>query len=191
MCIVTPTGPAHAWRFWLPALALEYRTAGDKNPRDNRLSASCLYVKKRLPAAGLVWRRAAPTLRIRDPHKEEKMATIHEALQKCSVDRPGFYEDEVDIHLNPKIGADWQVRSQQKRVVTPGQNENIIWRGPCTFDTQPNSIYLFSLKLIIIILECVSHTSFMTTIKYYFQNNQNHDKSCLIILLIVRNYKYL
>lgn len=34
-----------------------------------------------------------------------------------------FYDDEVDIHLNPKIGADWQFRGQQKRVVTPGQNE--------------------------------------------------------------------
>jgi hypothetical protein len=33
------------------------------------------------------------------------------------------YEDEVDIHLKPKIDPDWQLRGQQKRVVTPGQNE--------------------------------------------------------------------
>jgi transposase len=32
------------------------------------------------------------------------------------------YEDEVDIHLNPKIGWDWMVRGQQKEVFTPGQN---------------------------------------------------------------------
>ena len=32
------------------------------------------------------------------------------------------YEDEVDIHLNPKIGPDWMVRGQQKEVVTPGKN---------------------------------------------------------------------
>jgi len=32
------------------------------------------------------------------------------------------YEDEVDIHLNPKIGPDWMVRGQQKKVLTPGQN---------------------------------------------------------------------
>lgn len=73
--------------------------------------------------AGLVWRRAAPTLRIRDPHKDEKMAVIHKALDECSAEHPVFYEDEVDIHLNPKIGADWQLRGQQNRVVTPGQNE--------------------------------------------------------------------
>lgn len=29
----------------------------------------------------------------------------------------------MDIHLNPKIGADWQLRGQQKRVATPSQNE--------------------------------------------------------------------
>jgi transposase len=32
------------------------------------------------------------------------------------------YEDEVDIHLNPKIGLDWMVPGQQKEVRTPGQN---------------------------------------------------------------------
>ena len=51
-------------------------------------------IRRWLPAAGLVWRRAAPTLRIRDPHKEEKMAAIHEALAKCSAENPVFYEDE-------------------------------------------------------------------------------------------------
>lgn len=32
------------------------------------------------------------------------------------------YVDEVDIHLNPKIGLDWMGFRQQKQVVTPGQN---------------------------------------------------------------------
>lgn len=79
----------------------------------------------------MVWRRAAPTLRIRDPHKDEKMAVIRKALDECSAEHPVFYEDEVDIHLNPKIGADWQLRGQQRRVVTPGQNENITWPARC------------------------------------------------------------
>ena len=34
-----------------------------------------------------------------------------------------MYEDEVDIHLNPKIGPDWMLRGQQKDVLTPGQNK--------------------------------------------------------------------
>lgn len=35
----------------------------------------------------------------------------------------------MDIYLNPKIGADWQLRGQQKRVVTPGQNEKYYLAG--------------------------------------------------------------
>jgi len=32
------------------------------------------------------------------------------------------YADEVDIHLNPKIGFDWMLPGRQKVVVTPGKN---------------------------------------------------------------------
>lgn len=32
------------------------------------------------------------------------------------------YEDEVDIHLNPKIGAEWMMCGEQRQVITPGQN---------------------------------------------------------------------
>ncbi len=60
----------------------------------------------------LVWRRSSSTLRVRDPHKDEKMTAIHKALDECSTKHPNFYDDEVDIHLNPKIGADRQLRGQ-------------------------------------------------------------------------------
>ena len=33
-----------------------------------------------------------------------------------------MYLDEVDIHLNPKIGLDWMNRGTQKEVPTPGKN---------------------------------------------------------------------
>ncbi len=39
------------------------------------------------------------------------------------------YEDEVDIHLNPKIGLDWMNRGQQKEVMTPGRNEKRYLAG--------------------------------------------------------------
>ncbi len=38
-------------------------------------------------------------------------------------------ERKVDIHFNPKIGADWQPRGQQKHVATPGQNEKYYLAG--------------------------------------------------------------
>ena len=54
-------------------------------------------------------------------------------LQKLIVTLPKrdriFYEDEVDIHLNPKIGLDWMVSGQQKEVETPGQNEKRYLAG--------------------------------------------------------------
>ncbi|KGP41757.1 DDE endonuclease [Morganella morganii] len=86
-------------------------------------------LRRWLPAAGIVCRRAAPTLRIRDPHKKEKTAAINEALGQCSAGHPVFYEDEVNIYLNPKIGADWQFCGQQKRVFTSGQNEKYDLAG--------------------------------------------------------------
>ncbi|OVC54295.1 DDE endonuclease, partial [Escherichia coli] len=39
-------------------------------------------VRRWLPLVGLVWRRAAPTLRTRNPHK----AAIHKALDECSAE---------------------------------------------------------------------------------------------------------
>ncbi len=47
-------------------------------------------------------------------------ANIEAALLHCDADNPVFYEDEVDIDLNPKLGADWMFRAQQKLVVTLG-----------------------------------------------------------------------
>lgn len=86
-------------------------------------------LRRWMPELGIVWRRASPTLRIRDPHKEDKLAAIKAALDKCSADHPVFYEDEVDIHLNPKIGADWGFRGKQRLVSTPGQNEKYYLAG--------------------------------------------------------------
>lgn len=34
-----------------------------------------------------------------------------------------MFQDEVDVHLNPKIGSCWMVRGEQAEVVTPGNNE--------------------------------------------------------------------
>lgn len=108
------------WSTELLAIKINQITGCDLHPST---------VRRWLPAAGLVWRRAAPTLRIRDPNRAEKMAAINAALSRCCAEHPVFYEDEVDIHLNPKIGADWQLRGQQKQVVTPGQNEKYYLAG--------------------------------------------------------------
>lgn len=54
--------------------------------------------------------------------KGRRLAEIRLLLATLPPNHVAVYEDEVDIHLNPKIGLDWMVKGQQKEVVTPGQN---------------------------------------------------------------------
>jgi transposase len=65
------------------------------------------------PSVGCPWGKAAKTRRL------NAIAHLLATLPRGQV---AVYEDEVDIHLNPKIGLDWMVRGQQKEVVTPGNN---------------------------------------------------------------------
>jgi hypothetical protein len=59
------------------------------------------------------------------------MVAIHEALAKCSAENPVFY-DEVDIHLNPKIGADWQLRGSKNVLSHRARMKSTILPVRCT-----------------------------------------------------------
>ena len=61
--------------------------------------------------------------------KRRRLRKIHKLLENLPDDEVAYWEDEVDIHLNPKIGLDWMVRGQQKEVDTPGQNEKRYLAG--------------------------------------------------------------
>lgn len=50
------------------------------------------------------------------------ISAIEKVVQDLGPREVAVYLDEVDIHLNPKIGADWMNRGHQKEVMTPGQN---------------------------------------------------------------------
>jgi len=65
------------------------------------------------PTVGCPWAKAAKTRRL------NAIRGLLAGLPRRAV---AVYEDEVDIHLNPKIGLDWMGRGQQKEVRTPGQN---------------------------------------------------------------------
>ncbi len=69
---------------------------------------------------GCPWAKAAKTRRLN---------RIQQVLATLPRGEWAFYEDEVDIHLNPKVGLDWMVRGQQKEVVTPGQNQKRYLAG--------------------------------------------------------------
>jgi transposase len=78
-------------------------------------------------------RRGRPKPVVRCPWgqaaKERRIRAIRRLLASLPDDEVAVYEDEVDIHLNPKIGLDWMNRGQQKEVVTPGQNEKRYLAG--------------------------------------------------------------
>jgi transposase len=71
-------------------------------------------------------RRGRPRPTVRCPWSLAAKNARLRALRRLVTSLPRghvvVYEDEVDIHLNPKVGWDWMVRGQQKEVVTPGKN---------------------------------------------------------------------
>ena len=58
-----------------------------------------------------------------DPDHEAKLRRIRRLLAAVPPSETVVFQDEVDVHLNPKIGSQWMVRGQQAEVVTPGNNE--------------------------------------------------------------------
>jgi len=56
------------------------------------------------------------------PKRRRRMAEIRRMIEQLPDDEIAFWSDEVDVHLNPKIGDDWMLTGQQKLVETPGKN---------------------------------------------------------------------
>ena len=61
--------------------------------------------------------------------RERVLAEIRRLEARASADEPVLYSDEVDVHLNPKIGRDWMLRGHQRRIVTPGKNKKFYLAG--------------------------------------------------------------
>ena len=55
--------------------------------------------------------------------QRRRVRAIERRLARLPAGEEAFYEDEVDIHLNPRICRDWMLPGDQKRVMTPGQNQ--------------------------------------------------------------------
>lgn len=91
-------------------------------------------VRRVLQTAGYVWRRPRPIVGPEDPEYTEKLRRIQQLLEHLPADEAAVFQDEVDVHLNPKIGSMWMPRGQQAEVVTPGNNEkchvagSLVWR---------------------------------------------------------------
>jgi transposase len=85
-------------------------------------------------------RRGRPRPVVRCPWspwaKTRRLNQIRRLVESLPCNEVAVYEDEVDIHLNPKIGLDWMGQGQQKEVVTPGQNQKRYLAGALDVRTQ-------------------------------------------------------
>jgi transposase len=61
--------------------------------------------------------------------RRRRLRQIQRLLHTTPPEEAVLYVDEVDIHLNPKLGLDWMLPGWQKRVLTPGKNEKRYLAG--------------------------------------------------------------
>jgi transposase len=61
--------------------------------------------------------------------RQRRLAAIRQVRAQLGEEEVLLYEDEVDIHLNPKIGLDWMLRGTSREVVTPGKNRKAYLAG--------------------------------------------------------------
>jgi transposase len=117
----------HGWRrpTWTRELLVAtLRQLGHSKVHVATLSRALQRVRARRgrprPTVGCPWPKSRKTRRLNE---------IRRLVDNLPRDEVAFYEDEVDIHLNPKIGYDWMGRGQQKEVLTPGQNQKRYLAG--------------------------------------------------------------
>lgn len=88
-------------------------------------------VGRMLAERGIRWGMARPTVACpwTSRAQRRRLRAIKRRLATLPPGEEAFYEDEVDIHLNPRIGRDWMLPGTQKEVLTPGQNQKHYLAG--------------------------------------------------------------
>lgn len=99
--------------------------------RETGVRVSESTVGRMLAALGARWGMARPTVAcpLGTRAQARRVRAIETLLGTLPAGEQAFYEDEVDIHLNPRIGRDWMLPGDQKTVLTPGQNQKHYLAG--------------------------------------------------------------
>jgi transposase len=63
------------------------------------------------------------------------LQALRRLLRELPADETAVFQDEVDVHLNPKIGSMWMRRGQQAAVETPGDDEKRYLAGSMNWRT--------------------------------------------------------
>jgi transposase len=95
------------------------------------LSVSVSTMSRVLASLGARRGRPKPAVRCPWPKRKKaaKLGALTRLLRYVAESEVVLFADEVDIHLNPKIGPDWMLPGQQKKVMTPGKNEKAYVAG--------------------------------------------------------------
>jgi len=106
------------------------------------VTASRETVRRLLHRGNLVYRRPRP---VPPPNEQERLARLAELralLERLPADETAVWQDEVEVHTNPKIGRMWMLKGKQATVPTPGTNTkrhlagSIHWRTGQGFVTE-------------------------------------------------------
>jgi putative transposase len=131
--LVRGSPPEHGWR--RPTWTRELLVASMVEQGFPKVHVATLSRALRLIRA----RRGRPRPTVGCPwspqRKGRRLAQLRRLLEGLPRNEVAVYEDEVDIHLNPKIGYDWMGHGQQKQVQTPGQNEKRYLAGALNVKT--------------------------------------------------------
>ncbi len=104
------------------------------------VAISAAAMSRLLGRLGVGLRRPKPVVKCpwKEARRRRRLRAIERLVMHLPDDEVEVYVDEVDIHLNPKIGLDWMVWGQQKTALTPGQNQKRYLAG--ALDARTNKL---------------------------------------------------
>ncbi len=103
--------------------------------KEHHVKVSDETVRRWLGSQKMVWRRPRPVLERKDANRSRKLRRIRALLGNLPPDEAAFFQDEVDISTNPKIGCMWMRRGKQARLATPGDNQKRYLAGSMDWRT--------------------------------------------------------
>jgi transposase len=123
------TGSPEDHGFTRPTWTLEVLRAVVEQVLGVALSLACLWALLR--RIGARWGRPRPIVACpwKAARRQRRIAELHRLVASASDANVVVYADEVDIHLNPKLGPDWMLPGTQRLVLTPGNNEKRYLAG--------------------------------------------------------------
>ena len=95
------------------------------------VALSIAHVWRLAKRLGARWGRPRPIVACpwRARRRQRRIAALKQLAASASDRHVVVFADEVDIHLNPKIGPDWMLPGTQRLVLTPGKNEKRYLAG--------------------------------------------------------------